>query len=672
MYLVLFSSVALAQSQLPTCRGTDTSTWNACKGEETQPNGQKYIGEFKNGKYHGQGTFTFPNGQKYVGEFKYDKSNGQGTFTFPNGQKYIGGFKNGKYHGQGNLTFPDGEKYIGEFKDGKYHGQGTLTFPSGEKHAGEFKDDKANGQGTHTLPDGRRYVGEVKDGKYHGQGTQTTPNGQKYVGEFKDGKYQGQGTQKLADGRKYAGERKDDKEFKDTDLDKNKTQVSSHPPKISDEEKIDTCIEQKFEQEKKNNLSITRVKIDKWRIECETDIQFSLMPAITVESKPPEKETAKIDRALENKNGLIQGIESHKKGNYQQAFQILKPLAEEGNARAQAYVGMMYLLGDGTSQSYAEALRLAKLSVKQGDPEGQLLLSFFYEVGEGVNKNPKEAFRLCALSAQQGNRDGQMCLANMYEEGRGVPQNLSEAIKFYKLAADKGDAVAKKKVSELTAKSAASRVDFKVTATAIINEFKSNKLAAGLKYKDKTALIEGVVNEIEPTRFIKPESVQIRMRDSNDSLDSVRVILNATPEQLSLATRLSKGDYITASCKNIEGGSLSGVLAKNCSLVPQSAGGPVDLIDAVITTMQFGTPDRASIEAKYIGKRVQANMFITTYAERSGSRRLIDGNSPFFCDVFPADIPKFPTKKGGFVVEGTFVVENGVPGLTRCKYIRDQ
>ena len=103
------------------------------------------------------------------------------------------------------------------------------------------------------------------------------------------------------------------------------------------------------------------------------------MPAITVESKPPEKETAKIDSALENKSSLLQGIESHKKGNYQQAFQILKPLAEQGDARAQAYVGMMYLVGDGTSQSYAEALRLAKLSVEQGDANGQVLLSFFYE-----------------------------------------------------------------------------------------------------------------------------------------------------------------------------------------------------------------------------------------------------------------------------------------------------
>lgn len=372
-------------------------------------------------------------------------------------------------------------------------------------------------------------------------------------------------------------------------------------------------------------------------------------------------------------NGFIQGVESFNLGNFERAWQILKPLAEQGDARAQAYVGVMYYGGYGASENDAEALRFARLSAQQGNPDGQVLLGALYVEGVGVDKNYKEAVRLYELAVQQGNTWGQISLAGMYEEGLGVPQNITEAVKLYKLAADKGDATAKKKVSALTATSAANKVDFRVTASSIINEFKSNKLAAGLKYKDKTALIEGVVNQIEPTpRFIKPESVQIRMRDSNDSFEYVRVILNATPEQLSLATRLSKGDYIQVSCKNIGSGSVSGVLAKNCALLPQSAGGSVDLIDAVIITLQFGTPDRTSVETKYTGKRVQAKMFITTYAERSGSRRVKDGNSPFFCDVFPADIPKFPTHKGGFIVEGIFVVEDGVPGLTRCKYIRDQ
>ena len=62
--------------------------------------------------------------------------------TKPNGTKYVGEYKNGKRHGQGTLTTPDGRKYVGEYKDGKFHGQGTLTFRDGDKYVGVFKDEE--------------------------------------------------------------------------------------------------------------------------------------------------------------------------------------------------------------------------------------------------------------------------------------------------------------------------------------------------------------------------------------------------------------------------------------------------------------------------------------------------------------------------------------------------
>ena len=35
----------------------------------TFPSGDKYVGEVKNGKFHGQGTYTWVDGKKYVGEW---------------------------------------------------------------------------------------------------------------------------------------------------------------------------------------------------------------------------------------------------------------------------------------------------------------------------------------------------------------------------------------------------------------------------------------------------------------------------------------------------------------------------------------------------------------------------------------------------------------------------
>ena len=69
-------------------------------GIYTSADGDKYIGEWKDGKKNGQGTYTWIsgntwlNGNKYVGEFKDDKRNGLGTYTFANGTVDKGIWKN--------------------------------------------------------------------------------------------------------------------------------------------------------------------------------------------------------------------------------------------------------------------------------------------------------------------------------------------------------------------------------------------------------------------------------------------------------------------------------------------------------------------------------------------------------------------------------------------------
>ena len=54
---------------------------------------KSYVGEWKDGKKHGQGIFTFPDGSKYVGEYK-DGKKWNGTEYDKNG-RIIGKFVNG-------------------------------------------------------------------------------------------------------------------------------------------------------------------------------------------------------------------------------------------------------------------------------------------------------------------------------------------------------------------------------------------------------------------------------------------------------------------------------------------------------------------------------------------------------------------------------------------------
>ena len=79
---------------------------------------------------------------------------------------YVGDYKDGMPHGQGTFTHADGDKYLGEFKDGKFPDRGTITTPAGRKYVGELKDGAPHGHGTDTFPRGKKYVGEFKDGEW--------------------------------------------------------------------------------------------------------------------------------------------------------------------------------------------------------------------------------------------------------------------------------------------------------------------------------------------------------------------------------------------------------------------------------------------------------------------------------------------------------------------------
>jgi hypothetical protein len=113
LIIALVATTVSAQSNLPACSGTDVSRWSNCFGSRTNDQGNQYVGEFKDGKPHGQGTGTSANGNVYVGEFRGGRFNGQGI-----------------YYSLADNQFK-GDKYVGEFKDGKRHGQGIYTHAKG-------------------------------------------------------------------------------------------------------------------------------------------------------------------------------------------------------------------------------------------------------------------------------------------------------------------------------------------------------------------------------------------------------------------------------------------------------------------------------------------------------------------------------------------------------------
>lgn len=153
----------------------------------------------------GKGTYLYPSGAKYVGDFKDGKIHGEGMLIFSNGNRYVGQWKNQFRQGKGKMTFANGDVYKGNFNESKFQGNGTMEFKKGDKYEGQWGNDLQNGKGTYYYKSGNKYVGHFRNGKLHGQGTMHYKDGNKYTGNWENNYKDGQGTFYKADGSEIAG-----------------------------------------------------------------------------------------------------------------------------------------------------------------------------------------------------------------------------------------------------------------------------------------------------------------------------------------------------------------------------------------------------------------------------------------------------------------------------------
>jgi len=105
--------------------------------------------------------------------------------------------------------------------------------------------------------------------------------------------------------------------------------------------------------------------------------------------------------------------------------------AEQGDARAQFNLGVMYAFGEGVPENDAEAVKWYRLAAEQGNAGAQSRLGLMYDDGEGVPENDAEAVKWYRLAAEQGNASAQFNLGVMYATGEGVLRSGAAAADLY-------------------------------------------------------------------------------------------------------------------------------------------------------------------------------------------------------------------------------------------------
>jgi len=130
-------------------------------------------------------TINYPNGDTYTGELIVrggkQMKNGQGTLVYDGGNaKYVGNFKDDKFDGQGTITYPNipGVEYTGNYINNQLDGQGTFKNSDGTSYVGNFKNYMPNGNGIRYSADGSILEqGNFVNGDYQPNSNTTTPAG---------------------------------------------------------------------------------------------------------------------------------------------------------------------------------------------------------------------------------------------------------------------------------------------------------------------------------------------------------------------------------------------------------------------------------------------------------------------------------------------------------------
>lgn len=133
-----------------------------------------------------------------------------------------------------------------------------------------------------------------------------------------------------------------------------------------------------------------------------------------------------------------EGERAYKSGDYSTALRVFRPLAAQGDAKAQSRLGNMYSKGNGVPQDYGQSAVWFHKSADQGFAKAQHNLGVLYEQGLGVGQDYAQAAFWYHKAAEQGLDASQVNLGILYEKGLGVGRDYAQAAFWYRKAANQG------------------------------------------------------------------------------------------------------------------------------------------------------------------------------------------------------------------------------------------
>jgi hypothetical protein len=110
---------------------------------------------------------------------------------------------------------------------------------------------------------------------------------------------------------------------------------------------------------------------------------------------------------------------AYQEGHYQTAMRLARPLADDGVARAQSLLGLLYYRGQGVQQDFNAAATWLRKAADQDDAAAQSQLGLMFFKGQGVPQDKTEAVTWFGRAADLGDAQAQYYLGLSYANSEG-------------------------------------------------------------------------------------------------------------------------------------------------------------------------------------------------------------------------------------------------------------
>ena len=217
-------------------------------------------------------------------------------------------------------------------------------------------------------------------------------------------------------------------------------------------------------------------------------------PQLSVQESPKSQDSLSD---LTEENAVLEFAARVARGQFgpadpETAARLVEPLARNGDARAEYYLGEAYLSGFGVERKQELGALWIIKSADRGYANAEAEAAFLYARGIGVPKNPALAFSVAKKAANSGSTQGLVALGKMYLDGVGTRSDVNEARKLFFIAANRRDASAMIALGDLYWDGRGATQDYVTAETwynvAIANATAWSRIAA-IAARDQTAAL---------------------------------------------------------------------------------------------------------------------------------------------------------------------------------------